>query len=138
MHDDAECTRTISSHNYTGITHRRKPAVKPQSRMTTPQRGLHGPFSQNHLSCICVEMVKCDIDARPSRVLRCSASYRIHMYTVYRLFGSMFTNVIGRTTDICCKLMFCCVVCSYTRSIMDEEGSFESIITTFTINIFQV
>ena len=112
----------------------------PQSRMTTPERGLHGlPFSQNHLSCNCVEwVVKCILMQDHPRFVRCSAAYIIHMYIVDRLIGSMFTNGIGRTTDICCTLMFCCAFCSYTRGIMDEEGSFASIIRTFIIRQIQV
>ena len=43
-------------------------------------------------------------------MLRCSAAYRMHVYIVDRLFGSMFTNGSGRTTDVLyaqVRLMLC-------------------------------
>ena len=69
VHDYAECIGTISSHNCTGRTHGRKQEVKPSEPNDDAGKKTTWSHSQNHISCICVEMVKCDIDARPSTIV---------------------------------------------------------------------
>ena len=46
----------------------------------------------------------------------------LHPEFVSRLFGSMFTNGIGRTTDMVYADVLLYILLLYTRSILDEEG----------------
>ena len=99
----AECIGTISSHNCTGRTHGRKQAVKSSEPNDAAVKRTTLPDSQNHLSCITKFALSgwsnVILMQDHPHLLRCSAAYIIHMYIVDMLFGSMFTNGIGRTTD---------------------------------------
>ena len=53
-------------------------------------------------------------------VLRCSAAHRMHVYSVDRLFGSMFTNGSGRTADLLYAEVMLCILLVY--QLQPERG----------------
>ena len=98
----ARCIGTLPSHNDTDRTHgRKKQEVNSSEPNDDAEKRTPWALSQNHLSCLCKSGWSTVIAMQDHpHLLHSSAAYRMHVYIVDRLFGSMFTNGSGRTADL--------------------------------------
>ena len=98
--------------------------------MTMPERGQHGP-SARHIS---LAFARVDGQRKDHpHALCCSVAYRMHVYIVDRLFGSVLMNGSGSKADVpyaevmLCILLICPlqpergrIICKHSKKVYNK------------------